>query len=150
MSNKLGMLALLVACLTWFLVPQCLCSAPGSPDYNEFLKLKILPHEQLLASFSFSSNTSTTAFENSNFRYFPRALGQIIQHAKVRELHLRFTTGRWDEDSWGMRPRRGLREGGTGVEFWAWVDAEDAERYGFIGLQIGGTFNGTDRILKRR
>ncbi|KAI9873533.1 MAG: Subunit of the glycosylphosphatidylinositol transamidase complex-like protein, partial [Pleopsidium flavum] len=51
-------------------------------------------------------------------------------HAKTRELHLRFSTGRWDAEDWGARPWNGTREGGTGVELWAWVEAEtDEEAY---------------------
>lgn len=83
----------------------------------------------LLASFNFRSNTSLSAFEAHNFRFFPRSLGQILQHAGTRELHLRFSLGRWDAESWGARPWNGAREGGTGVEMWAWLEAETDEEY---------------------
>ncbi|KAI1932623.1 Subunit of the glycosylphosphatidylinositol transamidase complex-like protein [Ophidiomyces ophidiicola] len=93
-------------------------------DYAEQLLLQPLPPSSLLASFSFRSNESIEAFQQQNFRYFPRSLGQILQHADTTELHLRFTTGRWDAESWGERPWRGFKEGGTGVELWAWIEAE--------------------------
>lgn len=93
-------------------------------DYHEQLLLRPLPQDALLASFNFRSNESQTAFAQHNFRHVPRALGQILQHAHARELHLRFSLGRWDADNWGQRPWQGAREGGTGVELWAWIDAD--------------------------
>ncbi|KAF7560157.1 hypothetical protein G7046_g3988 [Stylonectria norvegica] len=100
----------------------------AASDYHEQLTLRPLPLSALLASFNFRSNTSVSDFEAHNFRLFPRSLGQILQYAGTRELHLRFTLGRWDAESWGARPWDGTREGGTGVELWAWLDAEtDAE-----------------------
>jgi phosphatidylinositol glycan class T len=98
------------------------CVAARS-DYHERLLFRPLPQSALLASFNFQSNESSTAFEQQNFRYFPRSLGQILQHAHTKELHLRFSLGRWDADSWGQMPHNGAREGGTGVELWAWVEA---------------------------
>lgn len=97
-------------------------------DYHERLLLRPLPQNQLLASFSFRSNASAASFEHQNFRFFPRSLGQILQHAHTKELHLRFSLGRWDAEQWGARPWNGAREGGTGVELWAWVDAETEEQ----------------------
>ncbi|KAJ5273739.1 Gpi16 subunit GPI transamidase component [Penicillium angulare] len=99
----------------------------SSPDYHEQLFLEPLPKSSLLASFNFRGNTSQQSFDNQHFRYFPRALGQILQHAHAKEVHLRFTTGRWDADSWGSRPWNGSKEGGTGVELWAWIDASNDE-----------------------
>ncbi|KAJ5826115.1 hypothetical protein N7474_003253 [Penicillium riverlandense] len=101
--------------------------AAASSDYHERLFLHPLPQSSLLASFNFRSNTSQQSFDNQHFRYFPRALGQILQHAHTKELHLRFTTGRWDAESWGPRPWNGSKEGGTGVELWAWIDAPGDE-----------------------
>lgn len=108
-------------------------------DYHEQLFLQPLPQSSLLASFNFRGNTSQQSFDNQHFRYFPRALGQILQHAHTKELHLRFSTGRWDAESWGSRPWNGSKEGGTGVELWAWIDAADDEEYVLVlfGLRIG-------------
>ena len=115
----------LLAVLTAF-VASCLGEAT---DYHERLTLQPLPTSSLLASFNFKSNTTQSAFEQQHFSYFPRALGQILQHANTKELHLRFTTGRWDSESWGSRPWDGAKEGGTGVELWAWIEADDDETY---------------------
>jgi phosphatidylinositol glycan class T len=95
--------------------------------YHEHLLLRPLPQGALLASFNFLSNETQTAFEQQHFRYLPRSFGQILQHAHAKELHLRFSVGRWDADSWGQRPWNGAREGGTGVELWAWVEASDED-----------------------
>ncbi|OTB01890.1 hypothetical protein M426DRAFT_323114 [Hypoxylon sp. CI-4A] len=101
--------------------------ALASSDYYEQLILKPLPQSTVLASFNFRSNTTLSQFEAHNFRYFPRSLGQILQHVGTRELHLRFSLGRWDAESWGARPWDGTKEGGTGVELWSWLDAETDE-----------------------
>lgn len=103
------------------------CAANASADYHEQLVLRPLPQSALLASFNFRSNTTVSEFEARNFRFFPRSLGQILQHAGTHELHLRFSLGRWDAESWGARPWDGAREGGTGVELWAWLEADTDE-----------------------
>ncbi|KAF1997302.1 GPI transamidase-like protein component Gpi16 [Amniculicola lignicola CBS 123094] len=99
----------------------------ANADYHERLLLRPLPQSAVLASFNFRSNETSTAFEEQNFRYFPRSLGQILQHARTKELHLRFSLGRWDAESWGERPWNGAREGGTGVELWAWIEGQSEE-----------------------
>ncbi len=103
--------------------------AASDPEYDEHLVLEPLPHGSLLASFNFKSNASLRSFEQQHFRYIPRSVGQILQHAKTKELHLRFSSGRWDAESWGARPWGGAKEGATGVELWAWVEAGTDEEY---------------------
>lgn len=115
----------LIALLLLSLLSPYLAAADS--DYHERLTLEPLTPALLLASFTFRSNATLQSFEQQHFRYIPRSLGQILQHAKARELHLRFSTGRWDAESWGARPWRGQKEGGTGVELWAWVEAETDE-----------------------
>jgi phosphatidylinositol glycan class T len=110
----------------WLLGAFVVCVSARS-DYYERLLLRPLPQSAVLASFNFRSNESAASFEHQNFRYFPRSLGQILQHASTKELHLRFSLGRWDAESWGQRPWNGAREGGTGVELWAWVEAQSEE-----------------------
>lgn len=93
------------------------------PDYSERLVLQPLVPASVLASFNFRGNASKSSYEQQHFQYFPRSLGQILQHAYAKELHLKFSTGRWDAESWGNRPWDGVKEGGTGVEIWAWLEA---------------------------
>ncbi|CZT07674.1 related to GPI-anchor transamidase complex subunit Gpi16 [Rhynchosporium agropyri] len=109
------------------LLTSLLCTPSLASDYHEQLVLRPLHPSLLLASFNFQSNTTLASFDQQNFRYFPRSLGQILQHSNTRELHLRFSLGRWDAESWGARPWGGAREGVTGVELWAWVEAETDE-----------------------
>ncbi|GAP89448.2 putative GPI transamidase component GPI16 [Rosellinia necatrix] len=111
-------------------------------DYHEQLNLKPLPQSSLLASFNFRSNTSLSQFEARNFRYFPRSLGQILQHVGTRELHLRFSLGRWDAESWGARPWDGTKEGGTGVELWAWLEADTEEQADHKWLTLTNALSG--------
>ena len=101
--------------------------AQATSDYQERLLLRPLPQSAVLASFNFRSNASLESFDQQHFRYFPRSLGQILQHVHTRELHLRFSLGRWDDENWGQRPWNGTREGGTGVELWAWLEAATDE-----------------------
>lgn len=107
----------------WILVFCTVVSARATSDYSEKLDLRPLPPNSLLASFNFKSNSSETSFNRQNYRYFPRSLGQILHYSHAKELHLRFTTGRWDAESWGERPWHGFKEGTTGVELWAWIEA---------------------------
>lgn len=104
----------------------------AASDYHEQLALKPLPLSAVLASFNFRSNTTLSQFEAHNFRFFPRSLAQILEYSGTKELHLRFSLGRWDAESWGVRPWGGTREGGTGVELWAWLDADTEEEYDYI------------------
>ena len=126
---NVGMILTLFACLVACLF-QLTCAITKNPaEYQEDLLLTPLPSSALLASFTFRSNTTWSSFGNQPFRHFPRSLGQILEHAKTKELHLRFSSGRWDAESWGARPRGGRNEGGTGVELWAWVEADDPQQY---------------------
>lgn len=119
----------MLSSLVFLLANTLIACVAASSDYHERLLLRPLPQSALLASFNFRSNESSAAFEQQNFRYFPRSLGQILQHAHTKELHLRFSLGRWDAENWGERPWNGAREGGTGVELWAWIEAESEVEY---------------------
>ncbi|KAK1017518.1 Subunit of the glycosylphosphatidylinositol transamidase complex-like protein [Friedmanniomyces endolithicus] len=127
-------------------LPATLVSAVlAIPEYSEHLHLRPLPNGYLYAGFNFTASTSLSAYEGQHFRYFPRSLGQILQHSGTRELHLRFALGRWDDESWGSRPRDGKREGGTGVEIWAWVDSGGGkpaveERWSSLVNSLSGLF----------
>ncbi|EXJ93031.1 phosphatidylinositol glycan, class T [Capronia epimyces CBS 606.96] len=113
-------------------------------DYFERLTLTPLPLGSLLASFDFRANETITEYEAQNYRYFPRSLGQALKHADTKELHLRFTTGRWDPETWGARPWNGTKEGGTGVELWAWIEAtsedEAVEKWATLTQSLSGLF----------
>ncbi|KAL5621947.1 hypothetical protein BROUX41_005892 [Berkeleyomyces rouxiae] len=105
-------------------------TAPSSSEYHEQLDLRPLPLNGLLASFNFRAQQPVTDIQTQNFRLFPRSLGQLLEYSGTKELHLRFALGRWDAENWGARPWDGKKEGGTGVELWAWLDAATDEEAG--------------------
>lgn len=111
-----------------YLILLCLVRiSQASSDYSERLVIQPLAPASVLASFNFRRNASQSSYSRQHFQYFPKSLGQILQHARARELHLRFSTGRWDAESWGTRPWNGVKEGGTGVEVWTWLEADTEE-----------------------
>ncbi|RMZ68748.1 gpi transamidase component gpi16 [Pyrenophora seminiperda CCB06] len=134
--------AAMLSSLFFLLLNGLVASVAAGSDYSERLLLRPLPQDTLLASFNFRSNESATAFEQQNFRYFPRSFGQILQHAHTKELHLRFSLGRWDAENWGQRPWGGAREGGTGVELWAWVEADNEEEAFARWLKLTNALSG--------
>ncbi|CAK7240566.1 MAG: Subunit of the glycosylphosphatidylinositol transamidase complex-like protein [Sporothrix thermara] len=146
MRRLISYLLCLLAVSSWTATATASGSADNAdvadPDYYENLVLRPLPLSALLASFNFRSNTSIAAFEAHNFRFFPRSLGQILQYAGTRELHLRFSLGRWDAERWGARPWAGTREGGTGVELWAWLDAQTDEEADAKWLTLTNALSG--------
>ncbi|KAK6454967.1 GPI transamidase component PIG-T [Scheffersomyces xylosifermentans] len=115
----------------------CAVFAAAGRYYNESLDLKPLPRNKLLASFQFNVeslpfdlkyyDTSAELQGNHHYTYFPRALGPIIESTNTRELHLRFTQGWWDSESWGRLPSSGFQSGGTGVEVSALIEARDVQ-----------------------
>ncbi|SMQ45677.1 unnamed protein product [Zymoseptoria tritici ST99CH_3D7] len=125
-------------------LPAGLIAAVYANEYSENLHLKPLPGGSLYAGFNFTASTPLEAYERQHFRFFPRSLGQILQFTRTEELHLRFALGRWDESSWGSRPRNGRREGGTGVELWAWIEgdtrSEAEERWSGLVNSLSGLF----------
>lgn len=101
--------------------------APSEHDYDEQLTLRPLPGNSLLASFIFKSNGS---IDGDHMLLFPRSLKQVLTASWARELHVKFTLGRWNAEDHGAQPSRGWTAGGTGVELWAWVEADDEDEYG--------------------
>lgn len=109
--------------------------ALAAADYTEHLTLKPLARNTVLASFEFSAelpqfpleyNSSVVPAAPRHYGRFPRALAPILQATNTRELHLRFTQGWWDAETWGKLPMDGTVTGGTGVEIWAAVEAQTA------------------------
>ncbi|KAK4166637.1 putative GPI transamidase [Cladorrhinum sp. PSN259] len=132
----------LLSSISFCILSACAEATSSLADYHEQLVLRPLPLSALLASFNFRSNITVSEFEAHNFRFFPRSLGQILQHAGTRELHLRFSSGRWDSESWGARPWDGAREGGTGVELWAWLEAETHDEADHKWLTLTNALSG--------
>ncbi|KAJ3569416.1 hypothetical protein NPX13_g6092 [Xylaria arbuscula] len=50
--------------------------------------------------------------------------------------------GRWDAESWGARPWDGTKEGGTGVELWAWLQADTEDEADLKWLTLTNALSG--------
>ena len=57
----------------------------------------------------------------AHYRVFPRAVGELLQRLRVRELHVALTQGHWRTDRWGL-PIDGAP---TGAEVRAWFAPGD-------------------------
>lgn len=116
-----------------------LISLVAASDYVETLTFRPLARNRLLASFEFEALLPETPLEYVNssnpsvdteprhYGKFPKSLEPVVHATNTRELHLRFTQGWWDTDSWGHLPANGNVSGGTGVELWAAIEAADIE-----------------------
>lgn len=106
--------------------------------FFESLTIKPLPRNKALASFQLDSllhvfpltYTNTSAEQLSDvimpprhYLTFPKSIELILESTNTRELHLRFTQGWYDTESWGKLPRDGKNTGGTGVELSAIIEA---------------------------
>lgn len=107
---------------------QCVLAVSAGDGYAERLELRPLQGNVVLASFAFS-----------NSEYFPRILRKMMRGK--RELHVRFSQGRWQEKSWGIPPKDGYMAGGTGVEVWAWVERDHGlQHWRSLTNQLAGLF----------
>lgn len=103
--------------------------------FAEQLTLKPLPRNYMVASFQFqmaSNNLSVGQSETDfdayrHYTVFPKAISPILEYTNTRQLHLRFTHGLWDSESWGQLPHKGSKSGGNGVELWAVIEAGSKE-----------------------
>lgn len=112
--------------------PSILTNKEITYPYKEGLVIKPLPNNYLLTSFSFEMESaefipgkSSRDFDGySHYTVFPRAFKPILELTSTRQLHLRFTRGFWDAESWGRLPHDGFKSGGSGVELWAVIEAD--------------------------
>lgn len=103
-----------------------------SYPYEENLFIKPLPKNYLLTSFAFRTKSNeflpgklSTDFDDySHYTVFPKEFKPLLDKSATRQLHLRFTRGFWDAESWGMLPHNGFESGGSGVEIWAVIEAD--------------------------
>ncbi|CAN6627866.1 GPI transamidase component Gpi16p [Trichomonascus vanleenenianus] len=122
--------------------------AQGS--YRENLNLRPLPNNRLLTSFTFEAQSQALplrriedkADEYTQYAAFPRSLGQIIEQSNTYELHLRFSQGWWDAESWGAQPANGSRAGGIGVELWAWIEGDSVSEAQASWTKLVNTLSG--------
>ena len=94
-------------------------------SYHERLSLKQYQDGKVLAHFNFTRTmlSGTYGSPTSPYEITPKALGEIVQLAKVQELHLTFTQGRWDRERWGS-----FEAAPQGVQLWAWLADNDIDK----------------------
>lgn len=102
-------------------------AAANNDDYHESLNLRPLPNNMLLAEFNFHARQPDIVPSEPQYTFFPRSLGQVLDRTNTQEVHIRFSQGWWDSETWGVEPGNGSAAGGIGVELWAWVGGADLE-----------------------
>ncbi|SGZ52371.1 CIC11C00000001446 [Sungouiella intermedia] len=127
-------------------------AAAGS-DYSESLGFRPLARNKLLASFQFEALLVPYPLEYVNaslpvdhgprhYGKFPKALEPVVRATNTRDLHLRFTQGWWDAESWGKLPANGSVTGGTGVELWASIEASSIDEARANWLRLAESLSG--------
>ncbi|WPK27375.1 hypothetical protein PUMCH_004762 [Australozyma saopauloensis] len=126
-------------------------------DYAESLLIKPLPRNKALASFLFDTLLSLfpLTYTNSSssgdhailsvakhYLTFPKSIEPIVASTNTRQLHLRFTQGWWDTESWGRLPHNGSHTGGTGVELSAVIEAGSLEEARASWLKLALSLSG--------
>lgn len=99
-------------------------SAVDKEEFQEELLLKPLPDRKVLAHFHFETRAPTC---NSNGRrhhhLFPKAISQMVEKFRVKEMELSFTQGRWNYERWGGFDTMSSNNAKPpGVELWAVFD----------------------------
>lgn len=137
-----------------FLPLAALVSLVAASDYSEALTFRPLARNKLLASFQFEALLPPSSLEYVNitdpavnhkprhYGKFPKSLEPVIHATNTRELHLRFTQGWWDAESWGKLPANGTVTGGTGVELWAAIEAASLEEARENWLKLAESLSG--------
>lgn len=139
--------------MRFFSVLAVVSLAVATSDYSELLEFRPLARNKLLASFLFEAlllpspleyvNASEQAVQKPrHYGKFPKALEPVVRATNTRDLHLRFTQGWWDSESWGKLPANGSVTGGTGVELWAAIEASSIEEARANWLRLAESLSG--------
>ncbi|XP_057964917.1 uncharacterized protein LOC131155660 [Malania oleifera] len=100
----------------------------GAEEFSEELLLKPLPDRKVLAHFHFDSRAPPTSTYGRHHHLFPKAIYQLVQKFRVREMELSFTQGRWNYERWGgLDPISSNNAKPPGVELWAVFDVPQHE-----------------------
>ncbi|XP_010524674.1 PREDICTED: GPI transamidase component PIG-T-like isoform X2 [Tarenaya hassleriana] len=110
-----------------FLVPIALGSADVE-EFSEELLLKPLSDRKVLAHFHFESQAPPSNSHGRHHHLFPKAISQLVQKFRVKEMELSFTQGRWNYERWGgFDPLSSMNTKPVGVELWAMFDVPLSE-----------------------
>ncbi|KAK1355993.1 GPI transamidase component PIG-T [Heracleum sosnowskyi] len=95
-------------------------------EFHEELLLKPLSDRKILSHFHFRHTLPDVT--HSHHSLFPKAVFQLVQKFRVRELELSFTQGRWNYERWGgYDPLSSSNAKPPGVELWAIFDVPQHE-----------------------
>ncbi|XP_077227630.1 GPI transamidase component Gpi16 subunit family protein [Tasmannia lanceolata] len=125
MASRYSIIFLLLLLAHGFLVPIFAESNEGEreEEFSEELLLKPLPDRKVLAHFHFNSRAPPTKIYGHHHRLFPKAIYQLVQKFRIREMELSFTQGRWNYERWGgFDPLSSGNAKPPGVELWAVFD----------------------------
>ncbi|GMJ00680.1 hypothetical protein like AT3G07140 [Hibiscus trionum] len=106
----------------WIAVGSVIEEGQKQEEFYEELLLKPLPDRKVLTHFHFQSSAPPTS-NGRHHHLFPKAISQLVQKFRVKEMELSFTQGRWNYESWGgfdSIPSSNAKP--PGVELWAVFD----------------------------
>ncbi|TID30667.1 hypothetical protein CANINC_000734 [Pichia inconspicua] len=116
--------------------------------YNtEHLDIKPLLGNNLLLSFNFALSDQTELYNDNktsivHYDVFPKSLGTILKSTSTRDLHLRFGHGWYDSELNGKLIDDGFSSGGTGVELWADIEANNKTEAFEKWIQLANSLSG--------
>ncbi|CAH2054696.1 unnamed protein product [Thlaspi arvense] len=97
-------------------------------EFSEALLLKPLPDRKVLAHFHFENRAPPSNSHGRHHHLFPKAISQLVQKFRVKEMELSFTQGRWNHEHWGgFDPLSSMNAKPVGVELWAVFDVPQSE-----------------------
>lgn len=97
-------------------------------EFTEALLLKPLPDRKVLAHFHFENRAPPSSSHGRHHHLFPKAISQLVQKFRVKEMELSFTQGRWNHEHWGgFDPLSSTNAKPVGVELWAVFDVPHAQ-----------------------
>lgn len=118
-----AVLRFLIAVLLFSSIATASLSQEEEEEFSEELLLKPLADRKVLAHFHFESKAPPTRTYGHHHRLFPKALYQLVQKFRIREMELSFTQGRWNYERWGgFDPISSSNAKPPGVELWAVFD----------------------------
>ncbi|XP_068668207.1 uncharacterized protein [Aristolochia californica] len=92
-------------------------------EFSEELLLRPLSDRKVLAHFHFENRVPSTETYGRHHILFPKAVYQLVQKFRIREMELSFTQGRWNYERWGgFDPISSSNAKPPGVELWAVFD----------------------------
>ncbi|XP_031495070.1 GPI transamidase component PIG-T homolog isoform X1 [Nymphaea colorata] len=113
-----------VSSIFFLLLSCCLLAALKEEEFTEELLLRPLRDQKVLAHFHFTSRVPLAQDYGHHHRLFPKAIYQLVQKFRVREMELSFTQGRWNYERWGGYDYMSASNAKPpGVELWAVLDA---------------------------